>query len=99
MERDAEKAEYYLRRSAERGNKYAAYTLGKALLDGDVLQQDIPRAVRFLKASADQGVLFVTVCARADVLQGRAGGERFAKGVRLSGTCGGSECQLCLSDG
>ena len=36
------------------GNKYAAYTLGKAYLDGDVLAQNIDEAVRLLNLSASK---------------------------------------------
>lgn len=55
MEQDLPRAEDLLRRSMEQGSKYAAYTLGKALLDGKPLTQDIPEALRLLKFSADRG--------------------------------------------
>ena len=48
------RAESLLRRSSEQGNKYAAYTLGKAYLDGDVLAQSIDEAVRLLNLSASK---------------------------------------------
>lgn len=54
IERDTERAESLLRRSAEQGNKYAAYTLGKAYLDGDILAQSIDEAVRLLNLSASK---------------------------------------------
>lgn len=57
IEQDIVKAEEYLRRSANRGNKYAAYSLGKARLDGDVLPQSIPEAVRYLKQAAEKGFM------------------------------------------
>ena len=53
--RDIDRADELLRRCADRGNKYAEYTLGKALLDGELLPQDIPEAVRLLTTSAEQG--------------------------------------------
>ena len=52
---DLIRAESLLRRSSEQYNKYASYTLGKALLDGNVLIQDIPEAIRLLTESADSG--------------------------------------------
>lgn len=41
--------------SIRRDNRYASYTLGKTLLDGELLLQNIPEAIRLLTDSADKG--------------------------------------------
>ena len=55
MEQDIPRAESLLRRSSDQGNRYASYTLGKTLLDGELLLQDIPEAIRLLSDSAEKG--------------------------------------------
>ena len=45
-----------LRASADKGNRYAAYTLGKAYLDGTEYQQNIPEALKYLQESAERGM-------------------------------------------
>lgn len=77
MERDTERAESLLRRSSEQGNKYAAYTLGKAYLDGDVLAQSIDEAVRLLNLSASKWLCSGTVYPRQAVIQRRGRAEGY----------------------
>ena len=55
MEQDLICAETLLKRSYAQNNRYAAYTLGKAYLDGTLLMQNIPEAIRLLTFSADRG--------------------------------------------
>lgn len=54
-EQDLIRAEDLLRKSSAQGNKYAKYTLGKALLDGELFLQNIPEAVKLITESADNG--------------------------------------------
>lgn len=53
--KDAEKAVYWLRKSAEQKNQYAQYQLGKMLLFGKDAEQDIQNGIALLTASAEQG--------------------------------------------
>ena len=52
---DTDRGEDLLKRSADQGNRYAKYTLGKAYLEGQLLPQNIPEAIRLLTESADSG--------------------------------------------
>ena len=45
----------WLRRSAEGGNQYAQYRLGRLLLQGEEVPREIEEAVRWLTVSAEQG--------------------------------------------
>lgn len=55
MEQDLIRAEELLRRSSAQGNRYAQYTLGKSLLDGELFLQNIPEAITLITESADSG--------------------------------------------
>ena len=48
----------YLRSSAEHGNQYAQYTLGKLYLLGREVERDKDRAVDYLSRSAAQGNVY-----------------------------------------
>lgn len=45
----------WLRRSAEAGNQFAQYHLGKLLLQGEDVPRDIAEAIHWLTASAERG--------------------------------------------
>lgn len=47
------RAEELLKRSANQGNVYAQYLLGKSYLEGVLLLQNIPEAIRLITESAD----------------------------------------------
>lgn len=53
--RPASCQEDLLKRSSDKGNRYAKYALGKAYLEGLLLLQDIPEAIHLLTESADSG--------------------------------------------
>ena len=46
---------HWFQRSAELGNEFAQYRLGKQLLTGDGVQKDTATAVHWLAESAEQG--------------------------------------------
>lgn len=52
---DAEKAVYWLRRSARMGNAYAQFALGKAYANGQGVKRDLPHAVKWWRESAGNG--------------------------------------------
>lgn len=52
---EKEEAVKWLEKAIEQNNSYAEYLLGKAYLDGTLLQQDTGKAMRFLTMSADHG--------------------------------------------
>ena len=56
LDRDIHRGEELLRKAIQQRNRFAEYTLGKALLDGKLVLQDIPEAIKLLTASADQGL-------------------------------------------
>ncbi len=45
----------WLHASAEQGNQFAQYTLGKLYLNGERIPPNVPEAMRWLHASAEQG--------------------------------------------
>ena len=55
MEQDLIRAEDLLRRSSAQGTRYAKYTLGKSLLDGELFLQNISEAITLITKSADKG--------------------------------------------
>ena len=55
VEQDNEIAQRYLHRSAEAGNQYAQYLLGKLLFNGDTIPKDIDSGIEYLMRSAEGG--------------------------------------------
>ena len=55
VEQDLIRAEDILRRSSAQGTRYAKYTLGKSLLDGELFLQNISEAITLITKSADKG--------------------------------------------
>ena len=55
MTEDTSKAAEWFTRSAEAGNQYAQYMLGKLYLDGEALPRDQEQAVQWFRRSAAQG--------------------------------------------
>jgi cell division septation protein DedD len=53
---ERERAMPWIRRSAERGDPRAQYVLGTAHFNGDLAQQDWPRAYALMRRAADQGL-------------------------------------------
>ena len=53
--KDTEKAIEYLTKSAEQGNQFAQYVLGKLFLIGKDVPKDKETAVKFFTLSAEQG--------------------------------------------
>ena len=58
LEKDAVKAVELLTKSAEQGNQYAQYALGKLYLLGHDVRQDKETAVHWLSAAAAQGNIY-----------------------------------------
>ncbi len=61
MEQDIPRAESLLRRSSDQGNRYASYTLGKALLDGRASPAGYPRGNSFAYGFRGQGLCYSAV--------------------------------------
>ena len=55
MAQRIQNAIFWLEQSADQGNQYAQYALGKLYLSGEDVPKDIPKAILWLEQSASQG--------------------------------------------
>ena len=53
-----------LAQSAEAGNEFASYTLGKTFLEGKEVAKDIPRAITYLEQAVNKDLSLIHILSR-----------------------------------